>query len=209
MIEFFEDIRWPDLLRKYEKMLDLRRAREALEQRGILALEGEAKRQRREAQRRLARQFPGVLRELEILNSEAIESRLADIRSAMTGESSEGCLWWARVVQDYHGIWREALSLKAWLRKRRTDESAERRLEEVRTWLDRLHERWSKPEELDEGWLLDYVKPKDGKLGRVLWARIEQRNGLNPGCAEGLFFEGPAGVGKFVKEQPVPEATDG
>ena len=64
------------LIEKYERLLELRVARESLEASGVLSLDGEAGRERKRRCRALARSYPGVLRELEHLSAAAIATRL-------------------------------------------------------------------------------------------------------------------------------------
>src|SRR2546425_1260252 len=102
------------LARKYRALVTLRRARERLEARGVFRLTGAAGERRRLASQRLARRFPGALKELDLLSSQVLAGRLADVehelRAARRGE--RGRVAWVPVMLDYHAALRQGLAIK-------------------------------------------------------------------------------------------------
>ncbi|MCB9583794.1 MAG: hypothetical protein H6718_00260 [Polyangiaceae bacterium] len=66
----------------------------------------------REPLRELAREFPGSLREIDVLSSERIQQRASALEGAALDGASEAPEW-ARVTHAYHLLMRTALWLKA------------------------------------------------------------------------------------------------
>lgn len=65
----------------------------------------------REAFRALARQFPGALRELEVLSTETLEQRAIELEACARGEC-EATLWML-AIESFHRWMRVALRVKA------------------------------------------------------------------------------------------------
>ncbi|MEA2696909.1 MAG: hypothetical protein QOI66_1180 [Myxococcales bacterium] len=96
-----------DLTRKYQALLDLRRARD---QRGARAAEsGPAAAVLRERLRALAQEFPGCLRELDTLGATELARRVEALAQAAGGGAPEPWMAW---IAGYHALMRAALHLK-------------------------------------------------------------------------------------------------
>ncbi|HEY0840172.1 MAG TPA: hypothetical protein VGD74_08300 [Vulgatibacter sp.] len=105
---------------KYRTLAALRARREAVEAAGASCFEPAESRERRRTFRRIAREFPGALRELDSFSAarlrskaDRLEAQLAhpDRREPAPGE-------WAAVVLDFHRTLRQALTVKRWLARR-------------------------------------------------------------------------------------------
>jgi len=103
------------LAHKYRTLAALRARREALQAAGADCFDEAEGAQRRRAFRRIARQFPGALRELDTTPAAALAARLDDVERALAGGPVAP---WIPVVIDYHLTLREALLVKTWLARR-------------------------------------------------------------------------------------------
>lgn len=100
-----------ELARKYRTMLAFRGGLPSAEAHQPLSAE------QRSELRRYAKEFPGSLRELERLPTEAIEHRLAALQRTLDGGAEERWMPWAH---GYHALMRAALHL----RRRRGQQSS-------------------------------------------------------------------------------------
>jgi hypothetical protein len=105
-LEFTERAR-ADLTRKYQALLDLRRARDL---RGDGAPEGgPSAAGLRDRLRALAQEFPGCLRELDTLGSTELARRVEALALVAAGGAPEPWMAW---IAGYHALMRAALHLK-------------------------------------------------------------------------------------------------
>lgn len=179
-----------ELQHKYHTLVMMRRQREALESAGILRFEGEALAQRNAQGQRLARRFPGVLRELDALPSAEMWAR-AQVLAAHLKEPDDpvrGCAAWIEVVCTFHLGWRRALALKGWLRRQEAKGWGPQELEACRAWWrsrgdDLVHLAPRSVQELQEHW-----RPPQRRLSLLVWRLVEERTGLGHAAAEHLIF---------------------
>jgi hypothetical protein len=103
------------LREKYRRLVDLRRSRDAAEKAGLKAFPSEVRAVRRAALRALAAEFPGALRELDVLTAARLRERLGEVERALSGGPVPE---WLRACSLLHALLRERLrtgrgSLKA------------------------------------------------------------------------------------------------
>src|SRR5690606_38619736 len=117
------------LRRKYERLAALREAREILEARGCDRFPPEEAAARKAAFRRVARAFPGALRELDSLPAAELRAREARVRRAR--DRAAAALPsddpWVELVLDFHLTLREMLLARRWLAARAGKDEAETR----------------------------------------------------------------------------------
>jgi hypothetical protein len=163
------------LSRKYRALLDLRRSREAYEAQGVYALTGSARAQRTKVARRLAREFPGALRELEHLDARAVQARLAAVETARRGGRAAP---WIPVVLDFHRRLRLCLAIKRWLSRHRIKNRSleEDELAAFRRWYGRQRDREARP--VDVAFVGRFVSPPYGRLQELVWSDLARAHGL-------------------------------
>jgi hypothetical protein len=156
-----------DLLRKYDTLAELRRARAAggaVAERAVL--------------RALAREFPGALRELDTVPADEIEARRVALAAASTGGAVEPWMTW---MVAYHATMRAALVAKGRLSRARdlSDAMVEKTRDEVkrRTGLS-----------IEPSFVHAVARPPHGRLNRAVFERLGQIFGLSPDVIwEALF----------------------
>jgi hypothetical protein len=144
------------LSRKYQMLGELRRSQ-------YLVSRLEA----RPSLQRVASEFPGALRELDILPLEEIDRRAEALLAASRSGQTERWMEW---LQEYHVTLRAALSVKRRLAGRRSiGEEDARRLalslhdEDGRNW--------------DAEFVLSVLRPPEGRINRVVFRRLESSFG--------------------------------
>jgi hypothetical protein len=95
---------------KYARMLALRRRRDELEGGGLSAIPADERSSRRDELRRLARDFPGALRELDACALDVLERRALDVAAALRGGEPAG---WIPVMLRFHDELRAHLGGKS------------------------------------------------------------------------------------------------
>jgi hypothetical protein len=138
------------LARKYERLLELRRARargEPIPERGVF--------------KALAGEFPGCLAELDTLPLGELEARLGAIARALEGAPEEPWMAW---MVGYHALFRTALAIKGRVRDKEAL-GAER----VR--------RIARESGVDEAFVLAVAKPPGGRLATIVLAALERTFG--------------------------------
>lgn len=101
-----DDVTW--LARKYDLLIDLRRARESAEETGQGRFEGDAAEARRERMREVAREYPGALRELDLLSLDQLTERRRLLESSRASAQR-----WAEAILVFHRTMRTALDGRA------------------------------------------------------------------------------------------------
>lgn len=155
--------------------------------------------------RRIAREFPGALRELDSLSRRQLEVRAAAVDEALSllerGEAPLLRGQWLAVIADYHRHLREALAVKRWI-ARRLPRKGEIPSDVVDAFLERLERGqrlvggaarmgWSPPQRAAlAAWLAIHHAPPGGSLLEWVWSRLEERHGLPRAELQGLVFEG-------------------
>lgn len=180
---------------KYRRLHALRQRREEAEAQGLTGFDEEEGRARRRIFARLAREFPGALRELDTLSASRLRKRLEQIERAALFPA-EAPPPWIPLILDYHRSLRQALSLKRWLARRipAGRELDEQVVEAFRLRLRRLRRLGlSLPAAAyDEGALRPFLsllrRPPGGRLLSLVWAELAERHGQAPARLEAQIF---------------------
>jgi hypothetical protein len=177
------------LIDKYQRLVALRLSREELERQGIMRLEGEAGRARHKETRALAHRFPAALRELDELDSNALQARLREVEEEIArGASAIGpARRWIVLMLDLHGSLRLGLAVKGWwLRQDAPHSAAAALLPALRQWLaghpDLAHA------DVDDAMLLRYLRPPGGRLLKAVLADLAMRHGLGEDDLRRILF---------------------
>jgi len=189
------------LLWKYRLLTRLRSRREAVEAGGAASFEAAESRERKRLFRRVAREFPGALRELDTLESAQLAARAERVEEAIDrlergGEAPQPGQWLALVL-DFHQTLRDALMLKRWLARRLppgggiTGEVVEEfdrglaRLRRIRGL--RVHRPQLAAHE-QAALLRDHLRPPGGRLLSLIWGELEARHGRSRVELEQMLF---------------------
>lgn len=184
------------LLRKYEQLVELRARREAVEASGATCFAPEEGAGRKRAFRRLAREFPGALRELDTTAAAELAARRERVRAARdrctAGLPPDDP--WVELVLDYHLTLRETLLVKRWLASRAAQSPAEQlaafeaRLRRIASLRGRLGLGGvTAPVDLAR-WLDLRRRPPRGRLLDLVWAELEARHGAPRAVLEERLF---------------------
>ncbi len=130
----------------------------------------------RESMRALAREFPGSLRELDVLPLAELDSRATRLEAAARSGAAEPWMLW---MADFHALLRAALLIKARLHGARTVD-ATRALELARA------------AGVDAAFAAACAAPPGGRLQAVVLARLSSLHGLpEAALAAALFARKP------------------
>jgi hypothetical protein len=164
------------LLRKYRALLALRERRDALEAAGgeWTDVEGAA---RRAAFRRVAAEFPGALRELE-LPAAVLARRAGDIAEELAGGEGRA---WVPVAIAFHERLAALLAAKLWLARRL---GAGRALTDAVVEEMRGEIGWSGSRADAEA----VRRPPGGRIVELVWAELEARFGRSRAELVDLLF---------------------
>lgn len=187
------------LLDKYRTLAALRSRREEAEAAGMKGFGRDEARARTAVFRRIARESPGSLRELDLSPASVLEAKARAVEAEMEalradpGRKSPVRAWVA-VVLDYHATLREALAVKLWLSERLprgaavTPELAAQFLE----WHARHPHRHSAVGPAGRAFLESHRRPPGGRLHALVWQALEERHHLPKRELERAVF-GPIG----------------
>jgi len=181
---------------KYEALVELRQEREESEARGVLSLEGESKVWRRQRMRRVAREFPGSLRELEAFDVSELRGRLDRLNDRIAsggGPNSDGTPDWIEVIVGFHSLLRCILGVKSEVR-------SEKGLTPSR-WVRVLETLCAESGSLTKGdliWLRQvdvstinrYLDPPGRHLLNAIWEELSCQFGVSVGELKSIVFEG-------------------
>lgn len=179
---------------KYQRLHALRQRREEAEAQGLTGFSAEEGRERRRAFTRLAREFPGALRELEVLSAGQLRERLLQVEEAAHLVEVRVLPPWMALVLDYHRSLRQALGVKRWLARRMR---GDRRLEEQVVEAFRLRNLrlrrlgLASPElegEALRAHLELHLRPPEGRLLSLVWTELAARHGEAPSTLEARIF---------------------
>lgn len=145
-----------DLARKYRLLLDLRRGAEPFDARTL---------------RRLAREFPGALRELDALPMPALEDRARAVDEA--ARTSARLERWIEWMMAYHESMRTVLAVRSRLLSRRESPRPE---------------TFGTEPEFDAAFLAAVMKPPEGRLNVLVFGRLAERFGCSPQEIEARLF---------------------
>lgn len=133
--------------------------------------------------RSLSREFPGALRELDALPFEELGERLRLAQgSALGGAALAPFLDWMRA---YHDTMRLALEVRARLRRERNP-NASLVSEIVGAFAPALDGS------CDADFVNSVARPPEGRLNRLVFARLSARFGLSPRALEERLFRAEA-----------------
>ncbi|HWV37812.1 MAG TPA: hypothetical protein VN033_04970 [Vulgatibacter sp.] len=99
---------------KYLQLTTLRARREELERAGAWRFDDVEARDRKRAFRRIAREFPGALRELDSLPASALRRRAAAVERARAAPPDTPREPWIDLALDFHRIVRMILAVRRW-----------------------------------------------------------------------------------------------
>ena len=186
------------LVAKYRTLAELREAREGAEAAGHKEFGGGEIDRRTIEFRRIAREFPGSLRELDGSGSRRLRAKESAVqvvldrsRSTLRPPAPEK---WMRVVLDYHRLLRESLAIKAWLASRVT--RGERiGAETVEEYLAQRRESRLPAMSIPDAtaWLESHRRPPGGRIHNLVWIALEEAHGLTRQAVESAIFGPVAG----------------
>lgn len=159
---------------KYQRMLEMRRLNDS-------GVEHDA----RGLMRELAAEFPGALREIDVLPLATIEERLRALDDVIL-RGGDVALW-MRCVADYHAMLRAALRIKRLALPRHDLVAALAGL--AGAYVPRAGE--PRIEEFDTVMLGAVLNPTAGRLNPWLYRLLEQRHGIPTGELDRLLFPVP------------------
>ncbi len=190
------------LAAKYVTLARLRARREQLEATGALAFEDGERDARRDDFRRVARAFPGALRELDVSPAALLAAKAAAVAAELEAARSTpvrvtAARAWITIVLDFHATWRELLAIKLWLARRRpAPEPIDDELVVLcRAWYETLPEA-----DRRVGWPLDAAsldllrRPPGGRVTPFVWKALTARHGLSHADVVHAIFGAPAGI---------------
>ena len=137
----------------------------------------------RDELRRLARQYPGSLRELDRLPLESIAARIAALEAVL--ELTREPEAWMSLQVSYHGFMRATLRVKRWAREWPEDAAEARR---------RLAERYVAAEDepeiafFDEAVIAAIRRPEKGRLNPFVIRVVAARFGMGVGAVADALF---------------------
>lgn len=174
----------PPLREKYQELLRLREEREALEARGVFALEGEDGSVRKARCRRLARRFPGALRELEALDAQTLRRRLD--RAETVAAARPGGDAFERFVEEFHALGRLMAHVKRWQGAFRGREGRHPTVAEASAELERAGLAGTLARaEIDE-----WLHPPGGRAQDALWRKLGRRFRRPPEALKAALLTG-------------------
>lgn len=179
------------LAEKYRALAELRARREALERAGQSAFDAREARSRRAAFRKLAREFPGALRELDATPAEVLRGRLeavAETQRALQRGLRTDLPLWMEMAGAYHAQLREVLAIKRWLSRREVRAVEPETLDAFRGWYARLACRLRTARAFDAAQLERYLHPPQGRLQLLIWESLEERFARPRAEIERLIF---------------------
>lgn len=186
---------------KYRTLAALRVRREELEGAGCSGFSPEEGAERRRIFRRIAREFPGALRELDESDAARLQRRADELEAALAGGSVPS---WAALVIDYHALLRDALAVKRWIAVRLPRRGPippelvaafRGRLERIERLRSRTGARPSdraaarRHDEYAE-LLARHHAPPGGRILSLVWEALEARHGLQREELERRIFRG-------------------
>jgi hypothetical protein len=190
------------LAEKYATLARLRARREELEATGQTSFEDHERDARLGDFRRVARAFPGALRELDKSSAQLLAAKAAAVAAELEDlradpERPAPTRTWIAVVLDYHATWRELLAIKLWLARRRPAPApiVDEDVEACRQWYATLPAGDRKA-----GWPLDAEsldllrRPPGGRVTPFVWRALTARHGLTQAALVQAIFGAPDGI---------------
>jgi len=157
------------LARKYRTLGELRRSQHQLTAAKARAPLGD-----------LAREFPGALRELDVLPLDEIDRRAEQLEAAAVAGASEPWMEW---LFAYHAVMRAALHVKRSL-------AGSRRVDDRRAFELAQSAARATGYRCDVAFVQAVARPRAGRLSVVVFERVEAELGVRPGSIwQALFPE--------------------
>jgi hypothetical protein len=157
------------LAAKYRTLAELRARREALAGQGKLGFGEEEGEERRRAFKKVARAFPGALRELDGCSADLLSRKARAVEAAIAGGVVPR---WIEVVLDFHRTLREALAVKLWLAMRIG------RAGRVTPELVEAYRLAHPSAEVDAAFLERHHHPPEGRVLSLVWDAVGRRHGM-------------------------------
>jgi hypothetical protein len=191
------------LAEKYATLARLRARREALEACGAPGFADDERDERLVQFRRVARAFPGALRELDRSSAALLAAKAAAVSAELAAQAAQPspgpapARAWIAIVLDYHAAWRELLAIKHFLARRRRV-PAPLTAEDVaacRQWYDTLPEP-----DRRLGWPLDAAsldllrRPPGGRVTPFVWRHLVALHGVPQAELVEAIFGAPPDV---------------
>lgn len=181
---------------KYRELAVLRARRDEVEAGGAMSFDDEENQRRREAFGRVARAFPGALRELERTSADVLRRKQRavelELAAAVADDTRDApATRWIAVVLDYHALLRDALAIKLWIARRlgRDGELTDEVVADLLAW----HARRAEPEvwrtrALDRAFFVTLRNPPRGRIHPIIWAELIARHGGDEAELVSLIF---------------------
>jgi hypothetical protein len=191
------------LAEKYTTLARLRARRETLEAEGALAFADDERDARLGDFRRVARAFPGALRELDRSSAQLLAAKAAAVAAEIAAQRAAPsprpapARAWIAIVLDYHATWRELLAIKLFLARRRPAPAplSDEDVDACRQWYDTLPEH-----DRRVGWPLDAAsldllrRPPGGRVTPFVWRHLVQLHGVPQAVLVEAIFGAPEDV---------------
>lgn len=174
-----------ELAEKYRVLARLRERREELEGRGERGFGDEEGKARRDEFRRIARRYPGALRELQASTAAGLRAKARAVEAEIAAGRTEPERAWIRVVLEFHAAVRDALVVKGWLARNVPREAAI--TPEVVAAFRAAHGGRA-----DAALLEAHRHPPGGRLLALVWAALATRTGRPRAELERAVFGDPA-----------------
>jgi hypothetical protein len=183
-----------DLADKYATLARLRARREQLEAEGHAGFADHERDARLGDFRRVARAFPGALRELDKSSARLLAAKAAAVAAeveSLRQDPTRAAPTWIVIVLDYHATWRELLAIKLFLARRRRVPAplSSDDIEACRLWYDTLPAA-----DRRVGWPLDAEsldrlrRPPGGRVTPFVWRHLSERHGLSEAALVEVVF---------------------
>lgn len=137
--------------------------------------------QAREPLRALSREFPGALREVDVLSVAVLERRRTELSTA-----TEPYALWMRAVHAYHQI----MALSLWLKVRLGRHTESSSFEQLAAEASQHHALTC-----DAAWVAAVASPPGGRLNRLVFGWLAAQVGLAAADVPGLLFPRGAHAG--------------
>jgi hypothetical protein len=176
------------LAEKYRELVRLRVRREELEGMGRRGFDDHEKAERLEDFRRVAREFPGALRELDATPAPVLRRKLRAVEDELASFATDPARdapgrYWVAIVLDYHRLLRDALADKLWLARRlgRAGVLGDTDLEEFLAWRALREDAWPwRTHTPGRGYVDALRRPPKGRIHVLIWRELAAHHDLDP-----------------------------
>jgi hypothetical protein len=190
------------LLWKYRSLAALRLRREEAERGGLREFGRDEVALRTEELRRIAGEFPGSLREVDVSPASILHAKALAIEAEIEALRSDPLRdrplrFWVAVVLDYHATLREALAVKAWLSARlpKGAQVTPVLAAEFHEWHTRYPHRHGVVAPEGSDFLERHRRPPGGRIHSLIWRALSDRHHAERRVLERAVF-GPIDDGE-------------